>query len=172
MWFKWPRLYWWVSSFIEVEFYLLSSYIPATSCVISCVCLPWQPSITQYGRSAISQNEMASLCNYDIFSVPRYGQTETFYYPFMSLEYKCGSAPGSSDIFILHRPSLHCALAAMALSKHTLYYRFSSYGCRDLDWDLDPGWMQALARVLLADQTPHWSSSVRGRASKKRKKKK
>lgn len=46
-----------------------------------------------------------------------------------------------SDIFLHHRPS---ARAAMVLSKHTFYYHITSNGCRDLDRDLDSGWIICL----------------------------
>lgn len=126
-------------------------------------------SITKYGRNAISQNETASLSNSVLFSMSQYGQTETFQNLLhMTLEYKCGSIPGALTFSFIIVPVLEqpwsslntpfiIILPAMAAEIWTeIWIQVGSSVC-----------IQALARVLQAGWTPHWSSSVEGRASKK-----
>lgn len=57
-----------------------------------------------------------------------------------SLTYKCGL-----NIFLHHYPSLSCTLVrAILFSKYPFYYHITSHGCRDLDRDLDSGWIICL----------------------------
>lgn len=105
-----------------------------TSDVISSDFPPHQPSITQYGRNATSQNEMASLTESDLSLVDLFGQTKTFKFwrqklLYMSLVYKCGSVPGahfpaSLSQFQLHS-SLSNSLTAIVFSKHGVYYHIT-----------------------------------------------
>lgn len=100
----------------------------------------------------------------------QYGQTETFQNLLhMTLEYKCGSIPGAPTFSFIIVPVLQqpwCSLntpfitilPAMAVEIWTeIWIQVGSSVC-----------IQALARMLQAGWTPHWSSSVEGRASKKR----